>query len=177
MKTNEVTRRFVMGQVGVAVKMGRPGIGTSFRDIDRLTQAMACHGVEFEPNTPVTGLMTDPGRGILREDVLNERVLSAIIEFKLPAEKLAVILLLFHDLAYECKVHPKTISSLSLNRRGINANAKKRPDAHFLANAEHRPDFKFSGGDRQQEQKASITMQHGIKQATLEFVVFGFFLG
>ncbi len=92
MKTNEVTHRYVRGQVGVAVEMGRPGVATSLRDIDRLTRAMACHGVEFEPNTPVTGLMSDPVRGILKEDVLSERVLSAIIEFKLPEEKLAVIL-------------------------------------------------------------------------------------
>jgi hypothetical protein len=53
---------------------------------------MASHGVEFERNTPVTGLMSDPSRGILKEDVLGERVLSAIIEFKLPEEKLDVIL-------------------------------------------------------------------------------------
>jgi hypothetical protein len=92
MKTNEVTHRFVRGQVGVAVEMGRPGMGTSLRDIDRLTRAMARHGVEFEPQTPVTGLMSDPRRGILKEGVLNERVLSAIIEFKLPEERLEVIL-------------------------------------------------------------------------------------
>jgi Pyruvate/2-oxoacid:ferredoxin oxidoreductase delta subunit len=92
MKTNEVTHRFVRGQVGVAVEMGRPGTGTSLRDIDLFTQAMARYGVEFEPQTPVTGLMSDPGRGILKEEVLNERVLSAIIEFKLPEERLDVIL-------------------------------------------------------------------------------------
>jgi hypothetical protein len=91
-KTNEVTHRYVRGQVGVAVEMGRPGLGTSLRDIERLTRAMASHGVEFERNTPVTGLMSDPSRGILKEDVLGERVLSAIIEFKLPEEKLDVIL-------------------------------------------------------------------------------------
>lgn len=91
-KTNEVTHRYVPGQVGVAVEMGRPGIGTSLRDIDRLTRAMASHGVEFEPNTPVTGLMSDRVRGTLKEDVLDERVLSAIIEFKLPEERLSVIL-------------------------------------------------------------------------------------
>lgn len=91
-KTNEVTHRIVRGQVGVTVEMGRPGIGASMRDIDRLTQAMARHGVEFEPRTPVTGMMSDSVRGILKEEVLDERVLSAIIEFKLPEEKLAVIL-------------------------------------------------------------------------------------
>jgi NAD-dependent dihydropyrimidine dehydrogenase PreA subunit len=92
MKTNEVTHRFVRGQVGVAVEMGRPGVGTSVKDIDRFTQAMARYGVEFEPNTPVTSLMSDPKLGILKEEVLNERVLSAIIEFKLPEERLDVIL-------------------------------------------------------------------------------------
>jgi NAD-dependent dihydropyrimidine dehydrogenase PreA subunit len=92
MKTNEVTHRFVTGQVGVAVEMGRPGMGTSLRDIDRLTRAMARYGVEFEAQTPVTGLMSDPRQGILKEEVLNERVLSAIIEFKLPEERLEVIL-------------------------------------------------------------------------------------
>jgi NAD-dependent dihydropyrimidine dehydrogenase PreA subunit len=91
-KTNEVTHRIVRGQVGVTVEMGRPGIGTGLKDIDRVTQAIARHGVEFEPRTPVTGMMSDSVRGILKEEVLNERVLSAIIEFKLPEEKLAVIL-------------------------------------------------------------------------------------
>jgi len=99
MKTNEVTHRFVRGQVGLAVEMGRPGIGTSLKDIDRVTQSMARHGVEFEPQTPVTGLMSDRGRGILKEDVLNEQVLSAIIEFRLPEEKLPVILRALKEVA------------------------------------------------------------------------------
>jgi len=78
--------------VGVAVEMGRPGVGTRMRDIERLTRAMASMASSSNRTQPVTGLMSDPVRGILKEDVLNERVLSAIIEFKLPEEKLAVIL-------------------------------------------------------------------------------------
>lgn len=98
-KTNEVTHRYVRGQVGVTVEMGRPGVGTSLKDIERLTRAMARHGVEFERNTPVTGLMSDPVRGILKEEVLGERVLSAIIEFKLPQERLSVILPTLQEVA------------------------------------------------------------------------------
>jgi hypothetical protein len=60
---------------------------------------MARHGVEFEPNTPVTGLMSDPVQGILKDEVLDERVLSAIIEFKLPSERLPVILLALKQVA------------------------------------------------------------------------------
>ena len=92
MKTNEVTNRFVRGQVGLAVEMGRPGVGTSMRDIDCLTQAMAKLGVEFEPLTPVTGLMADSKRGVMKPEILGERMLSAIIEFKLPEKDLEKIL-------------------------------------------------------------------------------------
>jgi NAD-dependent dihydropyrimidine dehydrogenase PreA subunit len=92
MKTNEVTNRFVRGQIGVAVEMGRPGAGASMRDIDRMTQAMAKLGVEFEPHTPITGLMSDSRRGIMNPEFLGERVLSAIIEFKLSEKDLEKVL-------------------------------------------------------------------------------------
>jgi len=92
MKTNEVTHRFVRGQVGIAIEMGRPGIGSTLKEIDLMTRELAKLGVEFEPNTPVTGIMSDRTRGIMPPEVLNERVLSAIIEFKTPTEKLADIL-------------------------------------------------------------------------------------
>jgi len=92
MKTNEVTHRFVEGQLGVAIEMGRPGIGSTMKEIDRMTRELARLGVEFESHTPVTGIMSDRARGALPEEVLNERVLSAIIEFKIPAETLSEIL-------------------------------------------------------------------------------------
>jgi NAD-dependent dihydropyrimidine dehydrogenase PreA subunit len=92
MKTNEVTRRFLQGQVGVAIEMGRPGIGSTLKEIDRMTRELAKIGVEFEPNTPITGIMSDRAKGTMPPDVLGERVLSAIIEFKVSAERLAEIL-------------------------------------------------------------------------------------
>jgi len=92
MKTNEVTHRFVPGQVGITIEMGRPGVGSTLREIDRMTRELARLGVEFEPNTPVTGIMSDRVRGIMPPEVLDERVLSAIIEFKIRAEGLTRIL-------------------------------------------------------------------------------------
>jgi NAD-dependent dihydropyrimidine dehydrogenase PreA subunit len=92
MKTNEVTGRFVHGQVGIAVEMGRPGIGSTLKEIDLMTRELAKWGVEFEPNTPVTGIMSDRTRGTLPPEVLCERVLSAIVEFKIPTEKLENLL-------------------------------------------------------------------------------------
>ena len=92
MKTNEVTHRFGKGQVGVAIELGRPLLGASFRDVERVTRAMARLGVEFEPNNPLTSLVEDLSLGVFRKDVLDERVLSTIVEFKIQEEKLDEVL-------------------------------------------------------------------------------------
>ena len=70
----------------------RPGVGARFRDIQQVTTALAHLGVEFETNNPVTSLMTDPSRGLLREDILNEKILSAIVEIKTDLDKVASVL-------------------------------------------------------------------------------------
>jgi len=87
-KTNEITGRIKPGFIGFAMEMGRPGIGTSLRDVQKVTQAVAELGVEFEPQNPVTFWIPDKKTGKLRDDILNERTLSAIIEFSFPIEKL-----------------------------------------------------------------------------------------
>lgn len=92
MKTNEVTGRFKRGQAGVAIEMGRPGIGARFYDIEKVAMAIASLGVRFEPHNPLTALMVDKATGKLPEEILNERVLSAIIEFDIPQNKLPEVL-------------------------------------------------------------------------------------
>lgn len=91
MKTNDVTGRFQPGQVGVGIELGRPGMGTSFRDVEVMATRLAALGVGFEPDNPVTQLMVD-GAGHLRPDVLGERALSAIIEFTVPQDRLPQVL-------------------------------------------------------------------------------------
>jgi ferredoxin len=81
-KTNDVTNRVGQGEAGFVVEFGRPGIGARFYDIERVTKGLAQLGVEFEPNNPVTSLMSDPMRGLLRPEILDEKVLSAIVEIK-----------------------------------------------------------------------------------------------
>jgi len=99
MKTNDITHRFVKGQLGVAIELGRPLLGASFRDVDRVTRAMARLGVEFEAKNPLTALIEDCSSGILRKDVLDERVLSTIVEFKIQEEKLDEVLLAIKEVA------------------------------------------------------------------------------
>ena len=91
-KTNEVTGRIKRGFVGISCEMGRPSVGARFRDIEKVAVALAKLGVEFEPNNPCTRLMADPHTGIYKEEVINEKVLSAIIEMIVPLEKMTEVL-------------------------------------------------------------------------------------
>lgn len=91
-KTNDVTGRVRKGEAGFTVEFGRPGIGAWFRDIDRVTRALGAAGLAFEANNPVTSLMTDTKTGAIREDILNEKVLSAIVEVKTEMRRVPEVL-------------------------------------------------------------------------------------
>jgi ferredoxin len=86
-KTNDVTGRVSWGEVGFTIEFGRPGVGVWLRDIQKMTRALAHAGVAFEKKNPFTLLMTDTSTGALREDVLDEKVLSAIVEIKVKVER------------------------------------------------------------------------------------------
>jgi ferredoxin len=100
-KTNDVTQRVKAGEAGFVVEFGRPGVGARFSDIQHITTALAKLGVEFEANNPVASLMTDRSRGLIREDILNEKILSAIVEIKAPTERVPAVLQCIRDLARE----------------------------------------------------------------------------
>lgn len=92
MKTNDVTGRYRRGFAGIGVEMGRPGIGATFRDIQTVTTSLCKLGVAFESDNPVTATMVDTSTGKFSEEILNERVLSAIVEFKIETERLQKVL-------------------------------------------------------------------------------------
>ena len=91
-KTNDVTNRIKEGEAGFVVELGRPGVGVYFKEVDRVTRKLAEKGVVFEKENPVTGLMNDPDKGSIREDVFGEKVLSCIIESKISLDKVPDIL-------------------------------------------------------------------------------------
>jgi ferredoxin len=100
-KTNDVTNRVKEGEAGFVIEFGRPGVGARFREIQTMTQRLAAGGVEFEKNNPVTSLMTDPARGLIREEILNEKVLSAIVEIKTGLEQVPAILRIIRSVSRE----------------------------------------------------------------------------
>jgi len=89
MKTNDVTGRFRRGMVGLGLDVGRPGVGTSFRDVEVLTRCLASLGAHFEPNNPITMMMQDVSSGTMLPAVLDERVLSCVLEASFPLGRLA----------------------------------------------------------------------------------------
>lgn len=102
MKTNDVTGRYRSGEVGFGVELGRPGVSTSMVDVEKVAMAVARVGVYWEvKGNPTTYLMADQTTGKLQEDVLQERVLSAIIEFKAPSTKLPEILAALREISLE----------------------------------------------------------------------------
>ncbi len=131
MKTNDVTGRYRPGMSGIAVEMGRPGISTSFRDIQTVSMAVAKLGVEFEPRNPLTVVMTDPKAGKFKEEVLGERVLSAILEFRIGNDLLKGVL----KTLKEVSTRIDTVFSLDLisrvNKDGSIPNASIAREAGF----------------------------------------------
>lgn len=110
MKTNDVTGRFRPGHAGVAVELGRPGTGTYFRDVEKVAMAVARLGIVFEEKNPVTSLMVDKIVGKLRDDVLREKALSAIVEFDVPLSKVSHVLEALREVSQEID----TVFSLDL---------------------------------------------------------------
>lgn len=91
-KTNDVARRIGLGEVGYVIEMGRPGVGVRFHHIQEMTSALAEIGVVFEPKNPITHLMTDKAKGTLREDILDEKILSAIVETRSTMDQVQSVL-------------------------------------------------------------------------------------
>jgi len=91
MKTNDVSGRIGMNEIGFSIEIGRPGIGARLGIAEKFTLLLARMGVEFEKASPLTALIIDD-EGHIQEDLKNEMVLSAIIEFKVPYEKTAEVL-------------------------------------------------------------------------------------
>ena len=87
-KTNDVTGRLQEGDAGLVIEMGRPGTGAWFRDIEKVAMALAKLKPNFEKENPVTQLMVDTETGKMKEAILNEKVLSAIVEMKTDLERI-----------------------------------------------------------------------------------------
>ncbi len=88
MKTNDVTGRIKRGEYGIALEFGRPGIGTRIAEIEKATKVLCSKNIELEKDNPVYRLIADPETGIMKTEVTQEKILSAILEFKIKENQL-----------------------------------------------------------------------------------------
>jgi NAD-dependent dihydropyrimidine dehydrogenase PreA subunit len=82
MKTNDVTGRYCRGEYGMAFEFGRPGKGTRRAEVEKVLKVLVNLDIELEKANPVYNLIEDTKTGQLKPEVLQEKVLSAILEFK-----------------------------------------------------------------------------------------------
>jgi NAD-dependent dihydropyrimidine dehydrogenase PreA subunit len=87
-KTNDVTGRVSSGELGFGVEMGRPGLGAWMKDVQTMAMAIASLGAEWESDNPVSPIFKDKATGRLLDEVIGEKVLSCILEFRVPVERL-----------------------------------------------------------------------------------------
>jgi len=110
MKTNDVSGRIKRGEVGVAVELGRPGVGTRFSEVEKVTREVARLKIPLEEANPVSALVLDRKKGTLSPEILGEKVLSAIVEFKVPFNRAEEIL----DLLQQVTAKLDTVASISV---------------------------------------------------------------
>ncbi len=91
-KTNDVSGRVKAGEAGLTIEFGRPGVGVRFAEIQEMCSALADRKIAFEERNPVTSLMQDRASGALRADILGEKIMSAIVEIKVPIERLEEVI-------------------------------------------------------------------------------------
>ena len=112
-KTNDVTGRVKAGEVGFTIEFGRPGVGVWVREIQGMCWTLAKAGVDFETRNPITSLMKDRATGTLREDILNEKLMSAIVEIKVPISRTEEII----RLVWEVEKRIDTVVALGVGTR------------------------------------------------------------
>ena len=91
-KTNDVTGKFGRGEYGLLIEFGRPCIGTRFTEIEKVTLAMRAKGLPILPDNPVFGLLKEDMSGYFKEEYVNEKVLSAILETRFKEDELEDVL-------------------------------------------------------------------------------------
>ena len=92
MKTNDVKNEFTTERIGFSIELGRPGVGSYLKDLDKVTRKIVSIGGKFTDYNPVMALMADPKTGALKPEVLQEKVLSAIAEFTIPSKNALIVL-------------------------------------------------------------------------------------
>jgi len=110
-KTNDVTNRFKKGEVGFAIDVGRPNAGgIRLREVEKICTELSTLNISYDPDNPLSYLMKDHQTGELKDEVLDEFVVSAIIEFKTPLARCAEVVKKLEEISH----HINTVFSVGV---------------------------------------------------------------
>lgn len=113
-KTNDVTNRYRRGKVGFAIDVGRPNAGgVRLREVEKICRELSKLNITYDPGNPLAYLMKDPKTGELKEEVLDEFVVSAIIEFKVPLNQCPEVVKVLENISH----HIDTVFSIGVISR------------------------------------------------------------
>ncbi len=116
MKTNDVRGLFGKDILGIAMELGRPGVSSSFVDVEKVCMSVAkIPGIKFAKGNPVTANMVDEKTGKLNPDLLSERTMSAIVECEVPRGQLSAMI----DVLRKVEKEIDTVFSLDLIDRPL----------------------------------------------------------
>ena len=135
-KTNDSQNRYKRGEIGVFIEVGRPVLGGRFSDVERVVKKLKAHGYEVIRQNPIASLIDDPKTGALKPEMLDEKVISCVIEFILPDAAAGKLMKMVRELSGEVE----SVFSLSV---GIRADEQGKshfekvfaPDVYYLPNA------------------------------------------
>ena len=112
-KTNDAQNRFKKGDIGVFIEVGRPVLGGRFSDVNRIVRKFKAHGYEVIPHNPISALIDDPKTGALKPEILEEKIISCVIEFVLPDTASDELMTMVRELSEEVE----SVFSLSVALR------------------------------------------------------------
>jgi hypothetical protein len=121
-KTNDSQNRYKRGEMGVFIEVGRPVLGGRFDDVERIVKKFRGHGYQVIPQNPIASLIENPETGALKAEILDEKIISCVIEFLLPAEAADELVAIVGELSGEVE----SLFSLSV---GLRADEQGEP--HF----------------------------------------------
>lgn len=100
-KTNDVTGRVCRGELGICLELGRPIIGTSAADIEKVTMRLAQMDIVLEECNPVCEMIADPKTGKFKPEFMDASFISAIVEFVIPFSRGPEVLKVCKEIAEE----------------------------------------------------------------------------
>jgi len=100
-KTNDSREQYGPGEMGVFVELGRPVLGARFTDVEKVVMKFKTRGYDVVEGNPILGLIDDPATGALNPEVLDEKVISAVVEFVMPEGRAGELLTIVRELSNE----------------------------------------------------------------------------